>query len=385
MYEDQIEKINYYKEKITHELLKTGKFPGKEEINKKVADIDSRLSIFQYTEIENGEEFDTEYFNKIFVDILADLQILYKLAYKLSVEKYKELKEYADMHLTELSSFADRYERKSKFEVGSTYIGTTKYYQTGGRGFDFELGANHATVKLGSISFKSGSKVACIFESQKINPKDVVFSFGNMNCSPFSINKDYFNVPGEPKCKLYSYETPADMKVNEHHAIKPEGFTPDTNAKYFIYAGQNIFKTSTGLYEKIVGTPFRTTHPTKIEFYIKDATFIRFDMNQQPISKNFNGSEVEHPERNQKIFMEVGTGFTFDMVTDGQIYAERKEGQIKNNILYYPGFENLFDYLVEEYKFTDDKTYDVSVTINKLSREVPLEIDMIALKESLKI
>ena len=131
-YLDQINKINYYKQKIIEELSSSGIFPNNILIQNKIDDIDTKLAIFQYISVSETDVFDVDKFNEDLLRIYNDLLILYSLTYKMSVNEYENIKSYAETHLLELEDLARMYEYKTKEELDSTSLGNTVFFQSNG-------------------------------------------------------------------------------------------------------------------------------------------------------------------------------------------------------------------------------------------------------------
>ena len=123
--------------------------------------------------------------------------------------------------------------------------------------------------------------------------------------------------------------------------------------------------------------------PGIIEFYVIDGTFINFNFSKQPLKKNFSGSSIDskNMSNRQKIVIEFDSGFSLDFVTNGDIYAAKKNGIIKDGTLYYPDSDDMYHFMVEELdKGKDYKFNNVYVKIGGLKTDALLNIRMIAIK-----
>lgn len=188
-YLDQINKINYYKQKIIEELSSSGIFPNNILIQNKIDDIDTKLAIFQYISVSETDVFDVDKFNEDLLRIYNDLLILYSLTYKMSVNEYENIKSYAETHLLELEDLARMYEYKTKEELDSTSLGNTVFFQS--NGFNITYNNGIAIIDLGKITLHNASKVACIFKAENVSSEQVVFNFDDKyNCSPY----DYYHL-----------------------------------------------------------------------------------------------------------------------------------------------------------------------------------------------
>ena len=379
-YPDQIEKIKYYREAIIKELIKFGQVPDIRKADAIIEQVNTKLSIFRAKTVKAGDTFSADDFNLAMKDILEDLKILYKVVDDISNKKYEELKAFTETHLLELQTVADKYDDKTRFEIGSTALGKTLFYQADS--FDVIIKNDTAVISLGNMAFNAGSKIACLFNSDIIDTKNVIFSFDGAICSPYTINKDYFKVIGNSAVNKYIYSIDKNTLIEYDYILKPRGLTPDPTNVYWIYAGEKYIDTSMSYLPKTQGSPILLEHASKISFYVKDATYINFNFSDTPLSRNFDGDSISKPERIQEIYIEVGNNFLFDVDTDGIIYAVKRKGYVSGGELYFPGINNMNNYYIEEYT-SDNKVYfnDVTVTINDIRQDIPFSVKSIALKE----
>lgn len=383
-YTDEIEKINYYKQRIIKNLSQNGIFPDNLIVEERLKDIDAALAILQYIPYSESEIFNTDKFNEDFQRIYDDLLILYKLAYQICIEDFEKVKTYTETHLLQLEDLARKYEYKTKFEIDSTYLGNTIFFQA--NGFNIKQENGIAIIELGKIKANNASKLACMFQADNIKDEQVVFSFNGNNCSPYSYNKDYFTVDGDIKMQSYNYSLPYDLVNNTEFEMAIDNFIPNANNKYIIYGGSNMIYSTLGSYrtfhEKQKDTPISLTGGGKVVFYVINGSFISFNFSKQPVKTNFNGTKIDTLNNHHKIVIEYYGDFTLDYVTDGKVYAVREIGIMKDNKLYYPNNDTISDFLIEEYTEGNKTTYDnVTVMISDLYQDTPLKIGMIAIKE----
>ena len=388
LYQDQIKKLAYYRARITQELASKGIYPDDTLIKDRLSRIDSMLGIFQYITIAPGSVFDTAKFNEDFLRVLADLQILYQLAYELSVKDFDELRVYCDTHLSQLMNMAQGYQYKTKFELDSTYLGNTIFFQ--GNGFEISGNNGTAQVSLGTIEPEVQSKLACIFNSPTVAPKDVIFSFkdaqGNiLNCSPYSYNNDFFTIPGTLKANTYTYVTNGE-EVTTAFIVTPEALVGKVNHdnKYLLFGGEGYL--STGYYskeyiQKIAGVPVSLTDSGVVTFWIVNGSYATFEFSQIPDSKNFDGTSIKEMPTHQKVVIEYSNDLMFDFFTDGTIYATKQIGTIVNNELYYPVPDQVEKILIEEYSVGDKIPYEVTVLIKNIPTDILPKINTIAIKQ----
>ena len=384
MYTDELLKIKYYRDRIAKQLTSQGNYPDDAIIRKQLSTIDSKLSILQFVDVEENTQFDTKKYNEDIRRLYQDLLILYKLTYQHAMVTYKQIKEYAELHLTELERLAKRYQYKTRFETNSTSLGKTIFFQTSS--FPMEVENSVATLSLGSVKVKQGSRIACLFEGDEISDENVIFSLGDYNCSPYSYNKDFLVIPGKPTFNSYYYEIPSDLQSNSFVALTPDDFTLKQNNIYIVYAGENQVSTIINGYRTLLtkqeNSPISApSQRGRIEFYVVGGTYITFDFNQQPLSQNFAGYKLEHLESHHKIVLEYDAGFIFNYVTDGIVYAARNNGFIENGVLYYPDTIDATTFFIEEYGESNEEILELIVYINSLNTASLPKINMIALKE----
>lgn len=387
LYQDQIKKLAYYRARIIQEFARKGVYPDDSRISTRLNEIDTMLGVFQYMAVGNGDNFDTEKFNEDMTRVLTDLQILYQLAYEISVNDYNELRIYCETHLSQLQNMAKGYQYKTKFELDSTYLGNTIFFQS--VGFDSVSNNGVTTIKLGTIEAESQSKLACIFDAENVNQRNVVFTFKDKNgivsnCSPYGYNKDFFVVPGNLKVNSYSYTTSGD-KVSTPFICTPNDLTivnPDN--KYLLFGGKGFVQS--GYYdkkyiEKLSEVPITMNKSGIIRFYVIDGDYINFEFSTTPRSKNFKDNSITDMPDHQEIVIEHGSNFSFDFVTNGTIYATRQQGMILSNELYYPVPDQVTDILIEEYAVGDKTQYEVSVVAGPFYDGNTPVINTIAIKQ----
>jgi hypothetical protein len=384
VYREAVLKIDFYKAQIMKELTKRGIYPDEITVQSRIHGIDDRLAVFRYMEAAPGLEFDTDKFNTDMTYIWQDLYFLYRLVYELTVNEYISLKSYVDCHLAELEDMARKYRYKTQLEIGSTSLGKTVFFQASG--YNIVYKENTAVISLGSITVTKGSLLACIFESDNVADNKVIFSFDDKNCSPYSYNRDFLKVPGEARSVTYSYSLPEDLLINTSFQLNITSFKPKSDSRYIVFGGKDtiaIYDTSKRqtLVKKQQGSPCVIKKAGRIEFYIVGGSFINFDFSKQPLSKNFTETTISNLKRRHKIVMECDRDFTFNFVTDGQIYAVREDGIFKDDKLYYPTAVQLHDFLVEEFLPGETKTYEnVKVTMVGVGTD-PVVVNAIAIKE----
>jgi hypothetical protein len=384
VYRDAVLKIDFYKAKIMQELSKRGVYPDDLTVQSRVNGIDNGLAVFRYMEATPGLEFDTEKYNTDMTYIWQDLYFLYRLVYELTVKEYVSLKSYVDCHLAELEDMARKYRYKTQLEIGSTALGKTIFFQANGYSASYK--DDTMVIALGSITAAKGSRLACIFDADDISSDKVIFSFGNKNCSPYSYNQDFFRVPGEARTVTHNFNLPTDLLINSSFQLNVANFKPKIDSQYIVFGGKDTVaqydsSSNQTFIKKQQGNPCVVLKAGRIEFYVYKGTFINFDFSKQPLNKNFAETTVNNLKKHHKIVLECEANFVFDFVTDGQVYAVRRDGVVKDDKLYYPTAVQVHDFLIEEFLPGEIITYDnVVVTVIDVGND-PASINTIAIKE----
>lgn len=383
-YDDQIEKVKYLRNRIAASLVRSGIYPDNLTINKRLESVDTKLALFQYTNVQESKNFDVEKANTDFLLIYHDLLILYQLVYKYHFEKYEALRAYVDTHLSELETLASKYESRTNFETANTNLGNTVFFQTSG--FDMTMNNSVATIDLGKISLNKGSKAAFFIEGNYFQEANVKFYLGDdLICNPYSIQNNTITIPGEASYNTYTCNFSDDVTQNSMFVLNGTAFTPNQQDKYIVYTGKNKVKVttnSTTSYEdKSTNTAITEYKSGRITFYLLNATYISFDMSKAPLSRNFSGYKIDSPAPHQKITFEYEGTFTFNFSTDGDVYAEKATGIVKDNELYYPTAVTFTDFFIEEYTGEDAAEYSLKTIITDCNSEHIPYISMITVKE----
>ena len=129
-------------------------------------------------------------------------------------------------------------------------------------------------------------------------------------------------------------------------------------------------------------SPSQTNKRGKVTFYVKDGSYIKFDFAYKPDYTNFSGTYIDNLKSVEFIEIDYTNITTFNIVTDGKIYADKKSGIIKDNFLYYPDIlPGVSKYTIIEYANDKKIPVNVSVSINGQNTETGPLINMIALKQ----
>ncbi len=385
MYKDEIKKINYYKNRIVAWYLQQNKILNKDELDKKIKNIDAKLAIFRQAYIENGETLNIKKFNEQKHDIYSDLKILYEVMYESAKKHLVDVQAKAEYEMRSLEERIKKYKYRSQIETMGVF-GESVYYET--NGFDQLYDNGKVYIRLGKLQVKSGSYLVCQLGCRELEDNIVSFNFDDQyRVLDYKIQQDYLKIPGNYNIKKHDFELKEntttsfkidipDMKINEENKYNIFGGKNKIKVKY-LDDGTVVFK------DKKENVPFVADRACEITLYVYEADSIIFDMNDKIDNKSFDGYRINSPKQRQKIYIKAKQGFVFDFSTDGTVYAEKHIGYIENKELYSKsGFGTITDYMVEEISFGEPVTFN-NVTVEiKNAGESFYDIDYISIKQT---
>ena len=384
LYSDEIKKIEYYKQRIIDRYLNQGQIIDKLKLQSYIDTIDTKLSVFRQGFIENGEVLDLDKFNQQKAALYQDLKILYELIFELANERLTTTEAYIKCSMAELNELAKKYQYKTALESLSIY-GNTIYYKT--NGFIQYYNGGRVYIELGPVSIPSGSIIACLLDSNECDHKDVTFKFDdNTQIADYLNNKSYLFIEGN--YKINTYDIKSEINYSESFKIPVETEIKE-NTQYNLLAGEDYVKIKyfdTGEIEyikKTLNIPVTIDRDAEISFYTYNATYLELDMNKVPEYKNFEGNNIISPKQRQKVLLKVNSGFTFDLATDGRLFADISSCIINNQELYSSvNYPNIDSYTVEEIEYGDPVNFsNVQVIVNNADTTF-YDINYIAIKQA---
>lgn len=386
IYKDILLKTQFYKERITKEMIKKGIFPDERIINEKIKNIDRFLSLFSYENVKPKEKFDLAKFKNDLALVYQDLVFLYKLLYEETVKEYEYTKAYADAHLKELENLSNQYWMRSKIEIDTTSLGETIYFKTGS--FSFFNKDDKTYVDLGSVEIKDGSIVAFVFDAENINKEDATLILKNENevlyLTPYNYVQDVLKMPGSPQANTFLYDLEESQIVNSAFEVVAEKLNPEEKRRYFIFGGPNQISVKTDFGKELVridqNNVYHIPNGGFIDFYIYRGTYARFNFTKLPEEKNFKGNVIDRLSPYHHVKMQSEEEAAFYLLTDGKVYAEMREGIVKDEKLYYPSSSKARSFLIEEVISGPEKKYEAYLRISN-KNEAPVHINYVAIKE----
>lgn len=391
-YKDMYKKLCFHRERVIKDLLKQGIYPDETLVKTKIANIDHRLALFKKYTFMPGTTVNVIELNNSLDMIHKDLEFLYEILIDIYNNEYSKLTTYIESHLNQLEAVADLYDKRAKEETNSTTFGKTLYFKS--NSFDVATNDDQTEIDLGEIDLVSGSTIACFANINNTESQDIAFAFDasdkdlSFNTLAYNYNNSKIKIPGELSINKYDLELNKDFVIRDNVMIQLEKVYP-TN-EYKIMGGKNhvLVKNLDTMQEYLYDMPsFETTlkipFRAHVSFYIVDGSEFEYMFNTRPIHTNFSlsNSSVKVTNDNNYVFMEVPKDFTFGLtISDGDVYAVKENGIIKDNILYYYGNKDVESLQVREYVRSNKVSYNAKVII-KTDEISHLDIDSIYIKE----
>ena len=384
LYLDEIEKIKYYKEKIVDRYLKQAIPVNKEKLQDALDRIDMKIAIFSQAYIQSGNQFDSAIFNEQKQDIYRDLVVLYTVLYKLIQERIDKTEERLKFALNNLAIKAEQFRFLVDSEAVAVY-GKTLFHQSSD--FDQSYQDGQIIINLGSLDVPSGSYLACLFQCKEIDPSQIAFYFDNdYTVSAYQYDKQYLKIPGNYQIYTDFYTNEDDIFGKELIEINEE--VSDQN-QYIFYLNKNQIsvkdRNDFGIsYVNFnQGVYYQSSGLEEITFYVYGATEIIFDIIGEPAYTNFVDRAIRMPKQRQKIVIKTDSKLSFDVKTDGVIYAEQVSSAVQEDKLkLFNNFKDISNYMVETIQYGDDIHFNnVSVVIDDVN-DTLLDIDYIVIKQT---
>ena len=382
MYKDEIEKIKYYRAAIIDKYKKQGVIIDKNKLQQQIDKLDTKIAIFSQRYIQSGSEFDVEKFNAQKEDIYKDLCVLYKVFYDLIQENITSVQAYIKCNLAALEEKAKKFKYLVDSESVSVY-GKTVYHAT--NNFDQYYDDGQEVINLGKVSIPSGSIIACLLSSGEVEQKNIEFVFDDKNMvSAYGYNKDTLKIVGNyivnnDKQKLDS------IKFDRHNIKTALSLNKDNTYRLYLNKDKitikNLDTNITGYVDKVAGINYTTKDHEEIHCYIYGASYIELNENHTPEYRNIHTTSISNPSKIQEILIRAEHGYVFNIITDGEVYADKKDAYINNaKFMINEDVNNITDYMIEEINNSTDTVFDnVKVIINNANQSI-YDIDYIVIK-----
>ncbi len=397
IYKDMVEKLKFHKNNIINSFIKKNYYPSNDEINAKLALVDSRLALFESYISKPGSYMNIKELNHCFEMIAKDIEILYKVLESILIEDFSALNVHIEAALTELESKADYYRKRCTEEIHSTTLGTTVFFQANNWKIREENEMN--IIDLGTVKLIEGMEISCFAEINDVEDKDVVFQFDNNDAEksflalPYNYNNNSYKVPGILGINQYDLQMPVTSIVDDYIPIKYE---INFENKYKIagaIGGMQVTLKRTGetfLYKFAnVDNAFVAEEDCFVEFYVLDGNTnpnatMEYSFTEAPISTNFSLQNGEIPLNKEAVKISIecqkGLGMFFALAA-GNVYASLEDAIIVNkNTLIYKGNWDIRDFVLREYVRTNTSSYRVKVFV-KTKDDIVGNIESIYIKE----
>lgn len=397
IYKDMVEKLKFHKNNIINSFIKKNYYPSSDEINAKLALVDSRLALFESYISKPGSYMNIKELNHCFEMIAKDIEILYRVLESILIEDFSALNVHIEAALTELESKADYYRKRCTEEIHSTTLGTTVFFQANNWKIREENEMN--IIDLGTVKLIEGMEISCFAEINDVEDKDVVFQFDNNDAEksflalPYNYNNNSYKVPGVLGINQYDLQMPVTSIVDDYIPIKYE---INFENKYKIagaIGGMQVTLKRTGetfLYKFAnIDNAFVAEEDCFVEFYVLDGNTnpnatMEYSFTEAPISTNFSLQNGEIPLNKEAVKISIecqkGLGMFFALAA-GNVYASLEDAIIVNkNTLIYKGNWDIRDFVLREYVRTNTSSYRVKVFV-KTKDDIVGNIESIYIKE----
>lgn len=385
-YKDTLLKADFYRKRIIANLSKYGEILSDKAIQDRLEDIDLYQPIFKHENVKSDQLFDVDKYNYDMNEIEQDLKYMYELLYDISVTGIDEIRNFLDTHLREMEMEAKRYAARVDIETNSSKLGESLFFMDGP--FPWFTNQNFAYVDLGEATFYEGSIMGLIVSGTNVTHENIMVGFeldGETKfITPYNYINDTFNMPGDNQTKQYEVTLSPNTNINRSFELKVPDLVPIQNNNYVAYAGQGLLRARQDgketLLKEEAAYDYYVEGKWNVSFYIKDATYARFEFSREVNNKSFSGYEIADIRNVQYVTMSDTNAFGFKLHTDGKVYAERNICYVREGSLYYPTTTQTRDFLIEELTKGRERQVRLYLRAKGDGMEYP-EIDSIAIKE----
>lgn len=405
MHIDEIEKLKVYKDRIIAQYIKQGIYPSDDMVKNRLGDIDLALAVFSHDHIKKGSSFDVDAYNNAVKAICADLTILYKNLYEISVKRFTDLQSFAYSHIKDLDSDISKYEKMVNIELMSSLLGDTLLCATGN--FDIEHFNTINIVRLGQVSATEGTDIACLADINNVDGTNVYFELREAEMdysslatpkgfykrsSVYNYNSDYISVPFSSSHDDILYDAcTIESPTSTGKVIIPiRALTP--TSEYNVFSGSglvNVFSydtaSSSNLMVDKAALPNSTfAANTTVEFYVLNGDSITFEFSKQPESCNFtldSNNQVTGLSGVSYFRIVPAEGSTLGItINKGEIYATESAGEIVDGKLYATIRYGLSDFRVLERTQGSKKSLYAYLIVISNDDDLEESIESIAIK-----
>ena len=396
-YKDMLEKLKFHKSRILEAFLKKNYYPSNDEINEKLALVDSRIALFESYISKPGSYMNVKELNYCFEMIAKDIEILYTVLERILIEDYATLRMNIEASLTELESKAEYYKKRCTEEIYSTTLGTTVFFQANSWSIIEEN--ETSVIDLGTMQLIEGMEIACFADINNINQGNIVFEFDNNDpeksfvALPYNYNNNSYKVPGKIGINNYTLNIPYSAMVNDYVKMEIDVNFENNYKILGGLGGMQVTSKSTGetyLYNFAnIDNAFVAEEDCFVEFYVVDDnlsedSILEYSFTEEPVSTNFSlyDGTIRMDKDIVRISIECQKGLgMFFMVSTGTVYASLEDAIIVNkNTLIYKGNWDIRDFVLREYVRTNKTEYRIKAHV-KSQNDISMDINSIYIKE----
>ena len=293
LYRDEIEKIKYYRAKITDRYLSQGIGINKEQVQKELDKLDLKIAIFSQAYIRSGETLSVKKFNEQKQDIYNDLAVLYKVLFDLVRERVEKAQVRARYELDDLRLKTDRFKYLTEAQTVAVY-GTTVFHQT--NNFDQKYEDGKVYIDLGPVTVGSGCYLVPILDCGEIDPKDVTFQFDNNTAAgAYNYSREYLRYTGDYVLEANEYQN--SEKLFGKDLIDIPG-TVQASDPYNLFLNRSCVRIEdlqNNTVRYAVKNPeiyVSVSGYTEVSFYVYGASYIRIGIMGALSYKNYTDDEI---------------------------------------------------------------------------------------------
>ena len=397
IYKDMLEKLKFHRKNIINSFIKKSYYPSNNEINQKLALVDSRLALFESYISKPGSYMNVKELNHCFELIAKDIEILYKVLESILIEDFAALNISIEASLTELEAKADYYRKRCNEEVHNTTLGQTIFFQSNSWKITEENETN--IIDLCTMDLIEGMEIACFANIESAKNEDVIFVFENNDpeksfvALPYNYNNSSYKVPGEMGINDYELSIPTTSLVDDYIKIN---CTLNLENDYKIagaLGGMQVTSKATNetlLYKFAnIDNAFVAEEDCFVEFFILDGhkvdgNFMEYSFTEMPVSTNFSlqNGEVPLDKDIVRISIECQKGLgMFFTIPQGTVFATLDDPIIVNkDTIIYKGNWDVRDFILREYVRSNKSEYNIRVII-KSTEDITGHIESIYIKE----
>lgn len=379
MYKDQIYKLEYYRQRLIDQALRSGEYISDSALESALEEYDIQLALFKHRYIQEGSKLNVNEFNNELYVLYNDLLILYRTVYELTVEKFNDTKDLVNIKLSNLERIANQYYNRSKLETIAIF-GDTLVFQS--NNFDMKNKDGKTYVKLPAFTTYAGSTLAFLANLEDNNANVVLELSPKENILNYESNESLYQVPGEPTTKTEFFSLDSGNRYFGSYQL-PQKFEDTYKSQYYLYSGHNMIKVDNQCIELNQYNNVQNPSEHDVEFYIYKGTHVDFSFTLDPIKTNINNHLVTITDKVQYFKFRMPPYGQISFNTDGIVFAAVDNCIIKDNHIYSRTFyDGAYDNMLEIITYDKEVSYDNPVAVIENPSDNTLKINSLAIKQN---